>query len=78
MLRCKFDDHGAVAAVREQDALVLASVVRDGGDAAMVSSDDRHVVSMVKAECHVAHIVKWVNKSLELAWVAVRVFFPVV
>ena len=77
MLRCRFDDHGAVAAVIEPGALVLAYIVRDGGDAALVASDDHHVASMVKAERHVGLVVKWVNKSRELAWVVARIFFPV-
>ena len=63
MLRCRLDEHGAVAVVREQGALVLASVVRNGGDAALVASDDCHVASMVKPGCHVALVVKWVNNS---------------
>ena len=78
MLRCRFYSDGAVAVVTEQGALVLASEVRDGGDALLVASDDRHVASMVKAECHVAIVVKCVNKSCELAWVVVGIFFPVV
>jgi len=63
MLRCGFNDHGAVAVVVEYGALVVTFGVRDGDNVVFVVSDDSHMASMVSSECHVAVIVKLVNKS---------------
>jgi len=56
---CTFDDHGSVAAVIEQGTPVFPFFVRGGGDVASVVSVEHHVLSMVRAECDVALIVRW-------------------
>ena len=46
-------------AIKEQGAFVFTFFVRGGGDVASVVSVEHHVVSMVRAECDVALIVRW-------------------
>ena len=77
MLRCRFRNHGAVATVIEEGALVATFIMRDGGNVAFVASVHYHVASMMRGECHMAFVVKWANKSHELAWVVAGLFFPV-
>jgi len=55
---CAFDDHGAVTAVIEQGVLVFTFFVSGGVNTASVSGGC-YVAFTVRAECHVALVLRW-------------------